>query len=712
MKRTQEVLIAMALLSVAWGTSALAQRERFETPKMGPNLGVWRITNDPTIRDHANYHNTQCWSPDGRYLCYTRWGIKDDTYGSKSSAQIHIYDLQTDEDRHVGQGINPRWAKSHNWLFYSRFNPGAGPLPETGTSAMWLDLETGKHTVLAHGVEETNGTDYKDEWLIGARRFRGETPEHRIVRIRIADGRVEDLPEVTGSQRLPNPEHPVFFTRHDHRNEPFNATRYYWDIDGGNRRIAAPTVQQCHMGWIGNGEYLLLGNGLVRGRRWDEPFPSNVHFLASVSVGDISPCGRSGRYVCGDSSVADLRSGDGWHFIEPLSIICYPQDIPDNSGIYDADPKGSPDGTKVCFVSNYDLKDGPLTFIAESASARDDVLHVESTEGFPESGSLVVRREVIGYERKTATTFEGITRQLHNTMSVNLNEGRTVTSFEARCLTDEQWAGLPEATSAMQQSIPDVNSPLIRQRQTDVYVVIVRKPDRPHIRVVGDRAQLIPGEEHYETFGYHLWRSGRRITEEPLRPGSSFDLPGPGEYRAIAVEWSGVESDPGSVAVVSRSMRLQVLRDPPNDFSWTRDQWLVDAGEVSPREAKRAAKAVREIVHLHDGLVHREWYERDVILRRHDLNAEGQAIRRLTYENGKLMLREFYGDDGLRISQERFTPDGYITDSIRYRYIDDVAQEYDHWYYDRGMPTRRVTASGGGEEYAKDGDDWVVVRQE
>ena len=52
----------------------------------------------------------------------------------------------------------------------------------------------------------------------------------------------------------------------------------------------------------------------MRGRRWNEPFPSNVHVLASVGVGDVSPCGRSGRYACGDSTVADLRSGDGWSY--------------------------------------------------------------------------------------------------------------------------------------------------------------------------------------------------------------------------------------------------------------------------------------------------------------------------------------------------------------------------------------------------------------
>jgi len=100
-----------------------------------------------------------------------------------------------------------------------------------------------------------------------------------------------------------------------------------------------------------------------------------------------------------------------------------------------------------------------------------------------------------------------------------------------------------------------------------------------------------------------------------------------------------------------------------------------------------------------------------VIARRHDLNADGKAIRRLTYTDGKLSLREFYDGEGQRVSAERFTPEGYITDSIRYRYIDDRAEEYDHWYYDRGMPVRRLTTSGGGQEYVKDGEAWVSVER-
>jgi hypothetical protein len=711
MKMRCQLVILTLLVGLGVAPAVFGGRERFETPKNGNNLGLWRITNDPTVRDHANYHNTQCWSPDGRFLCYTHWGGREDKVGGKTAAEVHIYDLHKDGDRLVGQGVNPRWAKQRNWLFYAHFNPEAGPLPEKGTEIMWFDLGSGEHRRLAFGVEVLGETDADDQWLYGARRFRGETREYRTVRISIRpDARVEDLPDVTGLQLLPNPRYPLFFTRKDHRDQPFGPTRYWYDLDGRNQRIAVPTLQQCHMCWLGNGEYMLLGNGLIRGRRWNEPFPSNLHILASMSVGDVSPCGRSGRYACGDHIVADLRSGDGWLFIHPLSIVCYPVKIADNSDIYDADPKGSPDGTKVCLVSNYDLKDGPLTFIAENASPKDNALHVQSTEGFPDSGSLVVHREVIGYRGKTPTTFERLARRLHDTQEAALGPGRPVTSFEARCLTEEQWKRLPGPSPSMRQSIDDVNSPLIRQRQTDVYVVWVRRPDRPCLRLAGAEAQLIPGEEHYETFGYHVLRNDRKITQQPLRPGSNLELAEPGEYRAVAVEWSGLESEHSPPLRIGQPVKLAILAEPPRDFSWTRDRWLVSSGEVSPEDAKRAPEAIREIVHLHDGIIHREWYRLGVVAQRHDLNKEGKAIRRLTYKEGNLALREYYGREGNRLSQESFAPDGYITEWVRFKYAGDRALEDDRWWYDRGMPIRRLLKQR--EEYHKQGQEWVLTGKE
>lgn len=686
-----QVVTATACLAAL--PAATLAKEMFQTPNNGHNLGVWRITHEPAIRHWANYHNTQCWSPDGRYLCYTRYAPHDGRY-SDATDEVHLYDLLTNQDRLLERGFNPRWAKLRNWLFYVRIT-GTGKGKENRLiEVRWLDLDTGVTKTLATGVETLGETTHDDRWLLGSKRFRKQTPEFVTVRIALPGGAVEELREVVGAQLLPNPRHPVFFTRQDHKSEPFGATRWFYDLDGRNQRIAVPTLQQCHMSWIGSGEFLLLGNGLVRGRRWNEPFPSNVHILASVSVGDISPCGRSGRYVCGDHYVADLRSGDGWHYIEPLSIVCYPAMVKDDSGIYDADPKGSPDGTKICFVSNYDLKDGPLTY-TESVSKTDrDVLCVRSTDGFPDKGAVVLRREIVGYERKTKTTFEGLTRCLHGTTQVQPSPGMPVTLFEARCLTDAQWQQIPGASPPMRHSIGDSNPVLLRQRQTDVYVAVVRKPDRPHLRLAGGAAQLVPGEEHYETFGYHLLRDGRRTTERPLSSGASVELQ-PGEYRAVAVEWSGLESEPSPPLRVEKPVKLQVLADAPKEFSWTSDRWL-------------EGRSMREIVHLHDGVIHREWYRGNALTSRHDLNAEGKAIRRLTFENGRLTQREYHDRDGKLLSREMFDAAGHIAEWIRFGDDDGKRVEIVHWWFERGMPVKQVSKDG---EFVKQGGQWVATKQ-
>ena len=66
--------------------------------------------------------------------------------------------------------------------------------------------------------------------------------------------------------------------------------------------------------------------------------------------------------------------------------------------------------------------------------------------------------------------------------------------------------------------------------------------------------------------------------------------------------------------------------------------------------------AVKETVHLVDGVIHREWYTWGQIVRRHDLNEDGQAIRRLFYHNGVLLRREFHNREGEHVSTELFDP--------------------------------------------------------
>ncbi len=658
-----------------------AQKVVFSVP--GRNFGVWRLTHDPHIRDWANRYNTQCFSADGRYVCYTHY-----PNGENSTANVRIFDLYMDKDRVVGPGFNPRWAKKNNWLVYSAYNPARARGGNPGTENMFHDADTGNTKILVPhpGAVVLGETDANDRWIYGLLRDRNADPKYRTVRISLPDGHTEILPEVSGIHLLPNPRHPLFFTRQAPNTDPFAATRAFYDLDGGNRRIGVPTLEKCHMSWLGNGEYFMLGDGLVRGRKWNEPFPSSVHILAREWMGDVSPCGASGRWACGDSVVADLRSGDGWKTVDPLSLLCFPTNVSDGSEIYDADPKGSPDGTKVGFVTNYPLDTGPVTRITK---VRSDGLEVASTDGFPDQGEIVVRREVIQYERKTPTSFVGLIRKVHNTEGSNLRHNQIVTSFEARCLTDKQFRALEEPNTGLTRAVNDLASPLMRQRMTDMHLVVVRRPDRPHLRVTADAIELVPGENHRETSGYHLLLDEERVTQIPIVPGGSFTLEQSGVWRAIAVEHSGLESEP-SLPIKLPAGKLTILSSAPADFAWT---------------SVRERDDVFETVHIHDGVICLEWYANGVLTRRHDLNDTDKATRRIKYNNGRIATREYYKPDGHLVSREIFDESGTVAEHIRFLAepkggARDIPRET--WHYDRGMPIRHMKHDTGREYFKKE----------
>ncbi|NOR67604.1 MAG: hypothetical protein GQ528_09640, partial [Woeseiaceae bacterium] len=383
MRTTIAFLCAVVLgLSV----NAFAKIERFK-PKDGDAIEVWRITNDPTVRDHANYHNMQCWSPDGRYLCFTHYASNGRQFGSTAAAEVHLYDLHEEQDIKIDKGTSPRWANKHNWLFYLRYRPADGPRHGKGTQVIWKNVETGETTRIGYGIERLKYTDCDDRWLYGYGIRGFEDEQRKPLRVAIApDSPTETLPgdwQVGYNSLMVNPKHPMIVSRDHNYRDYYYATnrtrdisfvaRHFFDHDLGavNRTTPFPSMEGSHFSWSGDGSYFLMGNGQMRGKKWDEPFPSNINFLAGISSGDVSPCGRSGRWICGDSGVAqirvaDVRSGDGWTVLEANSYLCFPTNR-DYSGPYDIDLKGSPDGTKIAFVSTYDQKDGPVARITEEA---------------------------------------------------------------------------------------------------------------------------------------------------------------------------------------------------------------------------------------------------------------------------------------------------------------------------------------------------------
>jgi len=710
---------------------ARAEIERF-VPEQAPETEMWRLTNDPSWRDWANYHIRNCWSPDGRYVCTVRYRAYESSMDG--GPFVRVIEAGTGEVvRSFELANTPRWAHEHNWLFFVQREEDSGLW-----NIMWWDVDADRLVRLQGQSSYLGCTDYRDEWLYASAVTMPDGSSAAGARIPIRGGQPEPLP--VGGQLEANPGHPKVFTRISNYFEPFKPTRLFFDPDGGDLSVASTCLQQCHQSWSGGGEWYLFGNQQMRGRRWDEPFPSNWHYLTAIGCGDICRGSRTDRYIVGSGAtrqivIADTRSGDG-RVVLPLALS-YIHDSSNyqfsgDSAYYDNDAKGSPDGTKICFASCYDLKDGPITRIAERSSPETGPgLHVDSTEGFAEQGRLSIGPEVIGYERKTDTTFDGLTRGMYDTgrpyvytwseeerrekseYPDDLRPGWVVTSFDARMIPDEQIAGLQMPSRFDRESFADRDSPLVWQRRTDVYVAVARTPDRPWLRATADGVELIPGELHFETRGYRVLRDGERITNELVAAGATIELPGGGEYTAVAVEWSGLESEPSRPLRVNGAMTLRLLAEAPEDFAWMHERWLVGGEPAEEAQARQAPEAVREIGHRYDGVIHREWYEAGLLVRRHDLTPDGLAIRRTFHEDGRPARREYYDREGTHLSVELFDADGFITESVYYR----GGEEYEHWWFIKGTPVKLWTARGGhhtasperGGTYVKQGIDWVKI---
>ncbi|MBN1670169.1 MAG: hypothetical protein JXR37_04010 [Kiritimatiellae bacterium] len=695
------------LLATIWTViccgSALAEIRKFRFG--GGNLGVWRLTRDPAVRDEGNYHNTQCWSANGRYTCYTHWGGAQGP-GGKDSAEVHVVDLLTGEDRCVDKGINPRWANKANHLFYCRFTRNGAPRYETGSQVVRYDAETGEKVVITHGMEVPGGTDSEDRWVIGWQNFRDKTRKNRAVRaLNRANSPLEVMEGAPNKhwRLLMNPRHPVIQVRTlrpDGGGEPgpYHVQRTLIDLDGSNHRAGFIQAEKGHSCWRGDGEYLLTGDGILRGRKWDRPYPSDLEVFTCGKTGnDVSPCGASGRYVCSDAGkIVDLRSGDGWYAVHFGSHIIWPMDG-DFSHIVDSDQKGSPDGTKVHFHTTCDLEhlvQTPITAYDEKAAP--DVLRVASTDGFPETGDLVAGSEVIGYRRKTATTFEGLTRRKYDSRPAKAlgRKTRSVSPLSRCVLSGADKARARPLAEMVRAGFPP-DHPLIYQRQTDCYIVIVRLPFRPHLRLCGRLVDLIPGESHWETRGYRLLRDGRPVADALLAPGTGFALPGPGTYTAVAVEWSGLESAPSLPLTATRTLEGRVLAEPPADFSWTREVWQVEGQPVSAEQAARAPAARMELVHLHDGVIAREDWQNGRRRTHADLNADGQPTRLIEYdERGTMRKRTHQTPKGVVGSVELYGADGFKTEWIEYDVVGEPGKTKEHTWYDHGRPVKRVSWRG------------------
>ena len=693
-------VLSLTCLALVLCAPAAAKIHKFDPKQPGTrNLGVWRLTFDPARRDSANYHNIQCWSHDGRYTVYTHDG-GDEGPGGKASMEIHVVDLSTGEARFVGKGMAPRWANNHNWLFYCHWTRNGKPPYETGTQIIRYNLDTGERVVITHGMEGPTSLDSSDTWLYGVQRYRGRKPQ--MVTVRVLNKPHSRLELIKGAPNTHgyihvNPRHPVIMTRAKQpKDKVYGRNRGFFDLDGSNLRKGNIMAEGGHATWSGDGKYLLLGNKQVCGRPWNKPYPSDLVMLAYGGLGDICPCDKAGRYICGGNlTFVDTRSGDQWTVVRPYSYIIFTMKG-DNSSLIDIDPKGSPDGTKIHYHSTRNIEHLPVARITKyEPDKAGGVIHVDSTKGFPESGDVVSRWEVIDYSKKTPTTFEGITRQTLGTRKtlgrLGGRKANILFPLSSYLLIGEQRKrARPNATMVRGGKLP-LTHPLVWQRQTDCYVVVTRLPFPPHLRMTGAWVELIPGENHWETRGYRILRNGKPVSTRLVKPGDKFSLPGPGAYTAVAVEWSGLESPPSAPLSAAVRIRGRVLKEKPGDFSWTREAWKVRGKAVSSSAAVKAPEAEMEVVHRHDGVIAREEWRNGARVSRVDLNREGKPIRHQWFEKGARSKQVYRSPEGRLASVELFGPDGFKTEYIRY-HTDPLrgGRVYEHWWYARGRAVKRI----------------------
>jgi hypothetical protein len=136
---------------------------------------------------------------------------------------------------------------------------------------------------------------------------------------------------------------------------------------------------------------------------------------------------------------------------------------------------------------------------------------------------------------------------------------------------------------------------------------------------------------------------------------------------------------------------------------------MVNDQSVEQDEAIQSETAIKEIVHIYDGVIHREWYEQGQITKRFDLNIQGKPTRQLYYEDGVLARRELHHRDGRHVSTEVFNQDGDITEAYSNPLGIGASYGYTHWWYENTMPVKAVK---GGVTYEKVGDGWIQVENE
>jgi hypothetical protein len=245
-------------------------KEQFKLKKgkllQNREIELWQVPGNPHVKTGTGYFTEYCWSSDGRFLSY-------DNEGSK------VIDFYQNEVQILPGGL-VSWANHKNLAIFL-----------TGTRlCMFNPEEPGDITVINDHVSgRLSDTDHEDQYV-----YMWGTDDGLVRYALKAGARKEICGGVKGNKPGPNPFYPVINTKIVKVRKPLASAGSLVNLDGSVINMINPGIYRHHSSWLGNGEYFILGDGMVRGRKWNEPYPANLHILSTAHMGDFSMLGYSG----------------------------------------------------------------------------------------------------------------------------------------------------------------------------------------------------------------------------------------------------------------------------------------------------------------------------------------------------------------------------------------------------------------------------------
>ena len=673
------VIVSIGILVIFSTPPSYAQRKVFNDDRPETKaIELWRITHDPKNRHHTIYHDSNPFSPTGRYMVYV---LTEDKLGKsrsqKTSSRLVVYDLMFDKEiwRSPYAGSWPVWARRSDRIFWSDGTKGH-------KQNVWqVEIPSGALTKICEDAyNDVTGISHDDEWLFYTHK--------NVFRIRTRPGAKSefvwqhpDTQNVSSSLLCHNPAHPVFQVRQN-INLQFRWSKKYPPrmlvTDEG--RMLGPAIagtEKAHGAWRGDGAYLITGDDLIGGRKWNEAYPSPLLTYSNTPAHDPSPCGNSGQWVCSTDGINDCLKVFDWRTTD-TTLVCYSASIihqplgddRDLSGAYDSDAYGSPDGTKIAFSTNYQLDQFPVTQITKDSSS--DVLDVMSTAGFADKGYLSVHAGVISYSSKTETSFNGIKKGALGSRLAPLKKGFSVSNFFGR--TDEK-----------------ADNPLNKQFSTDVYIAVWKLPDSPTLVLRDKMIVMYPGFNHRETRGYLLYVDGKQINEKPWCGEGMLGLPDGEELHAVSVEWSGLKSKPSNSILLNGIKLLSYANTPPEDLNTPIITVLIDReGKKIPAPPGMALKDISEAILQYvgndDTLLTEEIYRSGQLMQKVEYTPDGRSALIMEYQNNLLFKRIVKDPQGNILRIEYLDNEGLLT--LRDHYSGDNLVE--RIEYENGEPSRRI----------------------